>query len=159
MLQTVFKNISHWLIAGVGAAACIALLASMQELEPSAAWLMAPFGATMVILFALPQSPLAQPRNIVFGHLLTTLVGLVLLTVAPVEPWSLGLGVGLAVMVMMATKTVHPPAGANPLVVMLSSQPWSFALFPVLAGAVLIVLFGVLYHRFVSQTSYPLKQT
>ncbi len=77
--------------------------------------LMAPFGATMVLLYALPQSPLAQPKNIFFGHLLTCALGLLLLHSLGVSPLTLGLGTGLGVGLMMLTNTTHPPAGAQPL--------------------------------------------
>jgi len=143
------------LIAGIGAALCVSLLASMETLNNGVIWLMAPFGATMVILFGLPDSPLAQPRNIVAGHLLTTVVGVIVLNLFGVEPWSLGLAVGFAVMLMLATDTTHPPAGANPLLVMLTGQGWDFVVNPVLIGTLLIVGFGVLYHRVLLKRAYP----
>lgn len=157
MFHTVLKHTVAPLVAGSGAALCITLLASLGTGGDMALWLMAPFGATMVLLFALPASPLAQPRNIVCGHLLTALVGLALLHGVGVTPWSLGFGVGLAVALMMVTGTVHPPAGANPLLVMLTGQAWSFALFPVLVGSLLIVGFGLLYHRLAGERSYPVR--
>ncbi|MBY4675326.1 HPP family protein [Marinobacterium sp. CAU 1594] len=118
---------------------------------------MAPFGATMVILFGLPDSPLAQPKNIIAGHILTTLIGLSVLQLFGVQPWSLGLAVGLAVALMLATGTTHPPAGANPLLVMLTGQGWSFLITPVAIGAVLIVLFGLIYHRVICRRRYPTR--
>lgn len=142
------------LIAGLGATGCISALALLSQHHPGALWLMAPFGATMVIMFALPNSPLAHPRNIIGGHLLTSLVGLCLFYGLGVSPLTLGLGVGIALMLMMLTKTTHPPAGANPLLIMLTGQHWDFLLTPVLSGSVLIVLFGCLYHRWVSHQPY-----
>lgn len=142
------------LIAGLGATVCISTLALLSQHSPGALWLMAPFGATMVIMFALPNSPLAHPRNIIGGHLLTSLVGLCLLYGLGVSPLTLGLGVGIALMLMMLTHTTHPPAGANPLLIMLTGQHWDFLLTPVLSGSVLIVLFGCLYHRWVSHQPY-----
>lgn len=143
------------LLAGFGAMLCITALSSLGNAVQSSVWLMAPFGATMVILFGLPESPLAQPRNIIVGHLLTTAIGLSVATLVGVTPWTLGLAVGLAVSLMMLTNTIHPPAGANPLVVMLAGEHWDFLLMPVAAGAVLIVVFGVLYHRVISGKQYP----
>lgn len=118
---------------------------------------MAPFGATMVILFGLPQSPLAQPKNIILGHILTTAIGLAIVSLIGVSPWSMGLAVGLAVSAMLLTNTTHPPAGANPLVVMLAGESWSFLFMPVAVGSILIVIFGVLYHRMISGEAYPQK--
>lgn len=143
------------LIAGSGAMLCITALSSLGAIVESSIWLMAPFGATMVILFGLPESPLAQPRNIIMGHLLTTAIGLSVAALIGVSPWSMGLAVGLAVGLMLLTATTHPPAGANPLVVMLAGEQWDFLLMPVAAGAVLIVMFGVIYHRLISGHDYP----
>ncbi|WP_205827870.1 HPP family protein [Microbulbifer harenosus] len=145
------------LIAGAGAMLCITALSSLGDVTQPSVWLMAPFGATMVILFGLPESPLAQPRNIVIGHLLTTAIGLFVASTLGVTSWSLGLAVGLAVGSMLLTNTTHPPAGANPIVVMLAGEHWDFLLMPVATGAVLIVAFGVIYHRFVTGISYPKK--
>ncbi|WP_255611476.1 HPP family protein [Marinobacterium arenosum] len=144
-------------IAGLGAMLCITVLASLEQLNSASLWLMAPFGATMVILFGLPDSPLAQPKNIIAGHILTTLIGLSVLQLFGVQPWSLGLAVGLAVALMLATGTTHPPAGANPLLVMLTGQGWSFLITPVAIGAVLIVLFGLIYHRVICRRRYPTR--
>ncbi|MFD1218442.1 MULTISPECIES: HPP family protein [Microbulbifer] len=143
------------LLAGLGAMLCITTLSSLGSAVQSSIWLMAPFGATMVILFGLPESPLAQPRNIIVGHMLTTAIGLSVAAFAGVTPWSMGLAVGLAVSLMLLTNTTHPPAGANPLVVMLAGEHWDFLLMPVAAGAALIVAFGVLYHRLISGQQYP----
>ncbi|MFC0212328.1 HPP family protein [Paenibacillus chartarius] len=120
---------------------------------------MAPFGATCVLAFGLPDSPLAQPRNIVGGHLLSTAIGLLTLACFGSHPWSLALGVALAIAAMHLTRTVHPPAGADPLLVMLSGAGWSFLLTPVLAGSVLIVAAAWLYHRLmpVSSGSAPVR--
>ncbi|WP_148863551.1 HPP family protein [Marinobacter fonticola] len=144
------------LLAGLGAATCITALSLLGTLN-SAIALMAPFGATMVILFGLPESPLAQPRNIVMGHVLTAAVGLAVAMLLGVHAWSLGLAVGLAVTLMLVTHTTHPPAGANPLLIMLTGEDWHFLLMPVAAGALAIVAFGYLYHRIVSGQTYPTR--
>lgn len=135
--------------------ACITLLAYLEHLDTSIVWLMAPFGATMVILFGLPSSPLAQPRNILFGHLITSAVGMIVLHTLGVSPLSLGLAVGLGIFCMLITETTHPPAGANPLVIMLTGQSWQFLLFPVGIGALAILGFGLIYHRLISRREYP----
>lgn len=152
------KNIRSALIAGIGAALCIALIAVGGTMTPAYLGVMAPFGATMVILFALPQSPLAQPKNIIGGHLLTAGLGLVMSHYVDITPITLGIGVGLGVTLMMLTGTLHPPAGANPLLIMLTQAPWYFLITPVFTGCLFIVLFGWLYHRFVSKSEYPKKQ-
>ena len=143
-------------LAGVGATACITALSLLGSLN-TAIWLMAPFGATMVILFGLPSSPLAQPRNIVVGQGLTTAVGLLVATLMGVHAWSLGIAVGLAVTLMLVTDTTHPPAGANPLLIMVAGEDWHFLITPVAIGALAIVAFGVVYHRGISGQRYPMR--
>ncbi|PAS17986.1 HPP family protein [Vibrio cholerae] len=103
---------------------------------------MAPFGATAVLVFGVPNSPLAQPKNVIFGHLITAFIGVIFTQYIGVSAISLAVATGLAVSAMLITKTTHPPAGANPLLIMLSGQGWSFLFTPVLLGAVVIVLVG-----------------
>lgn len=141
------------LIPGVGGFLAI-LLSSLLGDFAHASLLMAPFGASCVIAFALPQSPLAQPRSLIGGHLLSTLVGLCALSAFGVHAWSLALAVGAAITLMQLTRTLHPPAGADPLLVMLTGAGWSFLLTPVLLGAALLVLVALVYHR-ATGTRYP----
>lgn len=78
--------------------------------------LMAPFGASCVLAFAVPEAPFSQPRNIIGGHLITTLCGLVIYHFFGDGIYALSAGVGLGIALMSLTKTTHPPAGANPIV-------------------------------------------
>ncbi|OUS26420.1 HPP family protein ['Osedax' symbiont bacterium Rs2_46_30_T18] len=135
------------LVAGLSASLAIAILAYLDQYIEGSLWLMAPFGATTVLVFALPASPLAQPRNVIFGHLLSATVGLVFVQFVGVYPWSLGLATGVAISLMLITKTTHPPAGANPILVMLLNPGWSFLLTPVLCGALIIAALGYLLNR------------
>ncbi|MDF2964610.1 MAG: hypothetical protein K0S39_6345 [Paenibacillus sp.] len=141
-------------LPGLGGFIAILLCGSLSGLT-NFSLVMAPFGATCVLIFALPDSPLAQPRNVIGGHVLSTLVGLLMLTLFGAHTWSIALAVGLAIGVMQWTRTVHPPAGANPLVVMLSAAKWSFLFTPVLLGAFLIVMIGYLYHKTARTSAYP----
>jgi len=141
-------------LAGVGAMLCILAISTGAQLAPNYLGIMAPFGATMVILFALPNSPLAQPQNIIGGYLITTLIGLITLHFWGVTPMCMAISVGLGVSLMMLTNTLHPPAGANPLLVLSIHAPWGFLLTPVLSGCLLIVLFGWVYHNVISRQSY-----
>lgn len=140
--------------AGIGAMLCITMLMFLNN-HSNEPWLIASFGATMVILFSLPASPLARPKNIIIGHTLTTIVGLTVLTLIGTNEWSLGFAVGLSVLLMMLTNTTHPPAGANPLIVMLADKQWDFIFMPIISGTILIVSIGYLYHRFISKNPYP----
>ena len=112
------------------------------------------FGASCVIL-GFPDSPFAQPRNVIFGHVLSSAMGLVCLTLLGPQWWSMALAVGLSIGLMHMTRTVHPPAGSNPVIVMLAQPGWSFLLFPTLTGALLLVLVALLYHNQPADKSYP----
>ncbi|MFT5707911.1 MAG: CBS-domain-containing membrane protein [Oceanospirillaceae bacterium] len=141
------------LLAGLGATIAIAVLAYLDQYIEGSMWLMAPFGATTVLVFGLPKSPLAQPKNVILGHLLTATVGLLFVQFVGVHPWSLALATGVSVSLMLLTKTTHPPAGANPILVMLLNPGWGFLLTPVLLGAVIIAGIGYLYNKQLSKVS------
>jgi CBS-domain-containing membrane protein len=123
----------------VGGFAAIALLALAGKGIHQTV-LIAPFGASCVLLFAAPESPFAQPRNLVCGHLLTASVGLAMLWLFGNGIWSIGLAVGLVIALMELTRTVHPPAGANPVVIMLAGKvKLAFLLAPVLLGVLILL--------------------
>jgi len=133
---------SSSIIAGIGSFIAIFTLASLSELTVEGLWLMAPFGATTVLVFGLPKSPLAHPKNVILGHLLTAIVGLCFVSLSIIEPWTMALATGLGVSLMLITNTTHPPAGANPLLIIMTQQDWPFLFNPVLVGTILIVLIG-----------------
>lgn len=130
------------IFAGLGAFLAIGLLTFLDSTMNEVALLMAPFGATAVLVFGVPGSPLAQPKNVIFGHLITAFIGVFFTQYIGVTPVTLALATAIGVSAMLMTKTTHPPAGANPLLIMLSGQSWGFLITPVLLGAVLIVLVG-----------------
>ncbi len=143
------------LLAGAGSALAISSLGVL------AAWtheplLLGSLGASCVFLFSLPESPFAQPRNVIAGHFLSSLIGLLFLKGCGPQPWALGLALGTAVIVMFATRTVHAPAGSNPVIVFLTQPDWSFLLAPTFLGAVGIVLIALLFHHAVQPGRYPL---
>lgn len=95
--------------AGCGATVAIGLLAYLDFTTQSGFWLMAPFGATTVLVFGVPQSPLAQPKNVIFGHVLSATIGVLFASYVGIQPWSLALATGCAIMTMLATGTTPPP--------------------------------------------------
>jgi CBS-domain-containing membrane protein len=141
------KKIKSDFLAGFGATCIITCLAYLQAFTSENLWLMAPFGATAVLVFGLPDSPLARAKNVIFGHLITTAIGLVFLYFFGVTPITLGVATGLGIFSMLMTKTTHPPAGANPILVMMTHQTWFFLINPVLIGAVSIVVVAHFYNR------------
>ncbi|GLK69866.1 HPP family protein [Hansschlegelia plantiphila] len=143
-------------IAGLGGFAVIFGLAELSRIS-GALFIIAPFGASCVLVFGAPASPLAQPRNVIGGHLVSTAIGLATFAVLGATPLALGIGVGLAIAAMLLTRTTHPPAGADPIVVALAGASWPFLLTPVLAGSVAIVLASVAYHQAVTGVVYPAR--
>jgi len=136
------KKIVSALVSGGGAALAIGLLLFAEGNIVDWTLIMAPFGASTVLVFGLPKSPLAQPKNVILGHLITAFIGVFFVQFIGVSEVYLAIATGLGVSIMLLTKTTHPPAGANPLLIMMSSQGWMFLLTPVLIGAVTIVLIG-----------------
>ena len=114
-------------------------------------WIMAPFGASCVLLYAVPYSPLAQAKDVILGHVSSACVGLLFLEFFPIRAFTIALAVGISIAVMQCLKCIHPPAGANPLVLLLTYQQvhygWDFLLFPVLTGAVLLVVIAKILNR------------
>ena len=145
------------LIAATGGFLCILLLSFLNSFNDVYVWLIPPFGATLVLVMSVHESPLAQPKNIFFGHVLSGISGLIVLTLFGSNIYCLGLGVGLAIFIMMITNTVHPPAGGNPLIVILSNQGVSFILIPLAATSLVIILFAVFYNK-ITGRSYPIKR-
>lgn len=110
--------------------------------------LIAPFGASSVLLFAAPDSTFAQPRNLVLGHLIASAVGLTVFWFAGAGVWQAALAVGIAIAAMQLTKTVHPPAGADPLVIMLAGgMSAHFLILPILAGVLVLQLVALLFNN------------
>ncbi|HET9056522.1 MAG TPA: HPP family protein, partial [Chitinophagaceae bacterium] len=105
--------------------------------------------------FGVPESPLAQPRNIIGGHLISTFIGLVCFHFLGNHWYSLALGVGLAIGIMQVTKTTHPPAGADPLVVILGGYQWSFIFSPVLSGSLTITIIALIFNNISKSRKYP----
>ncbi len=110
-------------------------------------WVIGSFGASGVLLFAYPQGPFSQVRNVVGGHLLTSLVGLCCLQVLGPGLLPMAFAGGLATVLMVVTRTVHPPAGGNPVIVFMTQPGWSFLLVPTLGGACFLMLSAWLYWK------------
>lgn len=147
-------NIWQAVVAFVGGFLTILLLESMAE---GLQWslVIAPFGASCVLAFVLPEAPVSQPRNIIGGHMVTTLCGLAVYHLWGNSIWSLSVAVGLGIALMLLTKTTHPPAGANPIVVITAASTWSFLVTPVLIGSIVIVCVAVLYNNLIKNRKYP----
>ncbi len=145
-------SLFRWqLVVSLGAFLAIWLLCQSAVWLNGYSLLMAPFGATLMLIFATPDSPLAQPRNVIGGHLLAATVALALVHNFGDGAAVTAAAVGLSILLMFRTHTVHPPAGATALVVMMTNPGWLFLLTPVAAGAVGLVLLAKCYHRYCAQ--------
>ena len=142
----------------VGGTIGILILLFITKFSPTP-WIMAPFGATCVILFAVSASPLAQPRNVIIGHLISAFIGIFFIQYLPVNDFTIALSVGLAIALMQVCRAVHPPAGANPLVILLTANTvqygWNFLFTPVLAGAVCLVLTAFIINNIFDKNKWP----
>jgi CBS-domain-containing membrane protein len=116
--------------------------------------LLGSFGSTAVMVFTFPELHFSQPRSVIGGHFICTAVGLAALTLLGPSWWSLATAAAVSAALMMWTRCMHPPAGSNPIIVFLAAPKWSFLLFPTLAGAVVMVVVAVLYHR-ATRRVYP----
>jgi CBS-domain-containing membrane protein len=143
-------------LAGLGGCLAIAFVGALSALGLPPL-LMAPFGASCVLLFSVPASPLSQPLNVIGGHLLSASIGLLAIGVLPEVWWAAALATGVAIGLMSLLRVTHPPAGANPLVIFAAAPGWDFLLFPVLAGAVVLVAVATIYHR-AARLPYPAKR-
>ena len=141
-------------LAWLGGVLAIAAVAALTD-TLSVALVLGSFGASCVLVFGYPDVPFSQPRNVIAGHFISSLIGLVFLSVFGPHWWSVALAVGTAIALMMLTRTVHPPAGSNPVIVFLSQPAWGFLWFPTLFGAVVVVAVALIYNNATRDARYP----
>ncbi len=143
-------NIKQSFLAGLFSIITIGILTVLTYKTELGIFLLASFGSSMVLLYGYPESPFAQPKNVFFGHVTTTLVGLFFLYLIPLPifltiPLAVGLGVGL----MILFNVTHPPAGGNPIIVIIGSVSLDYLLSPVITGSVIIIVFAIVINRFI----------
>jgi len=121
--------------------------------------IMGSFGASIFVLFVLPASPFAQPRNVILGHFVTTLIGLIFYHIfyhlVSSDWWSMALALAFAIAVMQYLRIPHPPAGSNPFIVFLLGAQWDYLWMPTLIGSLLIVIVALFYNNLSNERSYP----
>ena len=143
------------IISGISAALVIGFLGYLTLETPLGIWLMFSFGATVFIVFVLYDLDTAQPKNIFFGHLISIIVGIIFNETIGISFYSLGLSVGIAVVLMVYFKVMHPPAASNPLVALTMDLSFDFILFPVITGTIIIILMSVLINKIGLKRNYP----
>ncbi len=150
------KLILQSFFAGIFSIVTIGVLTILTYKTSYGVFLIASFGSTMVLLYGYPESPFAQPKNIILGHFLTALVGIIFLNYVPLPVFvNIPLAVGFGVMFMILFKVTHPPAGGNPIIVIIGSVSYGYLINPIILGALIVILFGVVLNRFVLRKKYP----
>jgi CBS-domain-containing membrane protein len=119
------------------------------------------FGASAVLVFGAVRSPLAQPRNVIGGHVLSALVGVVAWRLLHADPWlAQAVAVATAIALMHATRTLHPPGGATALIAVIGSEEihrlgFLYVLVPATVGPLILVAVGVLVNNIPASRRYP----
>ena len=151
------KEFTQSLLAGLFSIITIGALTLLTYKTELGVFLIASFGSSMVLLYGYPENAFAQPKNIFFGHLLTSIVGIIFLffTALPtfiVIPLAVGLGVSL----MILFKVPHPPAGGNPIIIIIGSVSIDYLISPIITGSIIIIVFGIVLNRLILKKKYPI---
>ena len=149
-------NFKQSFIAGLFSIITIGILTVLTYKTEFGIFFVASFGSSMVLLYGYPESPFAQPKNVFFGHLVTAIVGMIFLYLIPLPlfiiiPLAVGFGVGL----MILLNVTHPPAGGNPIIVIMGSVSVDYLLSPIISGSIIILIFAVIINRLILKKSYP----
>ncbi|WP_425528843.1 HPP family protein [Leptospira biflexa] len=113
------------------------------------------FGATAVLLFAVPDAPLSQPRNLIGGHILSACIAVLLVQTIGTNFLTIGLSVGLSILVMYLTHTLHPPGGATALIGVIGGVGVEFIFFPVMVGVIVLLCNALVVNNLVHHRKYP----
>jgi len=150
-------DIKKSVLAGLFSAATLGVLTLLTYKTEFGLFLITSFGSSMVLLFGYPEISFSQPKNIFFGHLLTSIVGIIFLYIVPLPIYLIiPLAVGFGVALMMLLNVTHPPAGANPIIVIMGSVSLDYLINPIIIGSLIILAFGVILNRLILKKKYPL---
>ena len=152
-------NLKKSFLAGLFSFITISILTLLSYKTVYGVFLLASFGSSMVLLYGYPESPFAQPKNVFFGHFITTAIGLIFLNFVPfpiyiIIPLAVGFGVGF----MILLNVTHPPAGGNPIIVIIGSVSFDYLLSPVISGSLIIIISAIAINRFILKKTYPAKK-
>ena len=146
-------------LAGIFSAFTIGVLTLITYKTELGLFLAASFGSSMVLLYGFPESPFAQPKNIFFGHLITALVGVIFVNFIQLPIFLIiPVAVGFGIFLMMILDVVHPPAGGNPIMVIIGSASFDYLFSPIITGTIIILLFGIILNKYILKKNYPLKK-
>jgi CBS-domain-containing membrane protein len=139
----------------------LAYLQSRSLEQPDVVYLIGSFGASSVLVYGIIQSPLAQPRNLVGGHLVSAIIGVTVAKFAPNVLWiAAPLAVSASIVLMQITKTLHPPGGATALIAVVGSAKvkalgYWYVLCPVLTGSLILLATALIFNNMTSNRYYP----
>ena len=158
MINIIKENFSRALYALIFSTITIGTLSFLSFETPYGLFLVGSFGSSMVLLFGYPESPFAQPKNVFFGHLVTALVGVIFVAFVPLPIFiNIALAVGVGIFFMILLNIVHPPAGGNPIMVIIGSVSYDYLLSPIIFGCIIIIALAILINKFLLKKNYPLK--
>ncbi len=160
--ETLVNSVEHFW-SFTGAFLGIGIIAFLQSSFTDAdnLFLIGSFGASSVLIYGAIQSPLAQPRNLIGGHVISTLLGVTISKVFPDVLWlTAPLAVALTIICMQITKTLHPPGGASALIAVIGSDKvkelgYWFVLSPVLSGTLILLIVALVFNNITSERQYP----
>lgn len=124
-------------------------------------FLIGSFGASSVLVYGAIQSPLAQPRNLVGGHVISALIGVTVYNILPDILWlTAPLAVALSIVLMQITKTLHPPGGATALIAVIGTEKikalgYVYVLSPVLSGSLILLVTAMVFNNITKHRRYP----
>ena len=136
-------------LAGIFSAFTIGVLTVLTYKSALGLFIAGSFGSSMVLLFGFPESPFAQPKNVFFGHLVTALVGVIFVALVPLPIYiNIALAVGVGIFFMILLNVVHPPAGGNPVMVIIGSVSYDYLFFPIITGCFIIILLAIIINKY-----------
>ena len=152
------NNIFKAFLVGLFSSITIGALTVLTYKTSLGLFLVTSFGSSMVLLYGFPESSFAQPKNIFFGHLLTAFIGVLFLNYVSFPIFiNIALSVGVGIFFMIIFNVVHPPAGANPIIVIIGGASYEYLINPIIFGSLIVLFFGVVLNKFILKKKYPLK--
>tara|TARA_X000001036_G_C20159447_1_gene594776 strand:+ start:90 stop:575 length:486 start_codon:yes stop_codon:yes gene_type:complete len=156
MINIIKKNLKRAIQAFIFSIITIGTISYLSFETPYGLFLAGSFGSSMVLLFGYPESPFAQPKNVFFGHFITSLVGVIVFQFVPLDQYiQIALSVALGIFLMIILDVTHPPAGGNPIIVILTASSYDFLLNPIILGSLIIIMYAILLNRFILKKNYP----
>lgn len=148
-------TIQDALIASIGVFVCMFTIFELTNFTDSL-WFIASFGASSMLVMTAWNAPVGQPRNVIGSHLIASFIAIVIMNLFGSSPVMMSLALCCTIFCMLMTRTFHPPACGDPIIIMISGYSWGFIFHPVLIGAIIIVVFGLIINNLHPKRKYPM---